>query len=194
MIAFLHGRLLSLAPGQVVLEVGGVGYELAVPLSAYSKLQGKGEASLWVHTYLRQDQLSLFGFPSQLEREVFRLLLGVVGVGPRMALAILASLSPEELAAAVEGSQWQLLAQAPGVGRRTAERVVVELKGKLAKLVQPPALSLRDDAVSALANLGYSTKQAAEVVGALLRERGEWGLADLLREALRRLVQAPPQA
>jgi Holliday junction DNA helicase RuvA len=189
MIAFLHGRVLALAPGQVVLEAGGVGYELAVPLSAYAKLQGKQEASLWVHTYLRQDQLSLFGFPSPMEREVFRLLLGVAGVGPRMALALLASFTPEELAAAVEGSHWQLLAQAPGVGRRTAERVVVELKGKLAKVVEPPALSLREDAVSALANLGYSAKQAAEVVGALLRERADWELAELLREALRRLAQ-----
>jgi len=189
MIAFLHGRVLALAPGQVVLEAGGVGYELAVPLSAYPKLQGKQEASLWVHTYLRQDQLSLFGFPSPMEREVFRLLLGVAGVGPRMALALLASFTPEELAAAVEGSHWQLLAQAPGVGRRTAERVVVELKGKLAKVVEPPALSLREDAVSALANLGYSAKQAAEVVGALLRERADWELAALLREALRRLAQ-----
>jgi len=189
MIAFLHGRVLALAPGQVVLEAGGVGYELAVPLSAYPKLQGKQEASLWVHTYLRQDQLSLFGFPSPMEREVFRLLLGVAGVGPRMALALLASFTPEELAAAVEGSHWQLLAQAPGVGRRTAERVVVELKGKLAKVVEPPALSLREDAVSALANLGYSAKQAAEVVGALLRERADWELAELLREALRRLAQ-----
>jgi Holliday junction DNA helicase RuvA len=192
MIAFLHGRVLALAPGQVVLEAGGVGYELAVPLSAYAKLQGKQEASLWVHTYLRQDQLSLFGFPSPMEREVFRLLLGVAGVGPRMALALLASFTPEELAAAVEGSHWQLLAQAPGVGRRTAERVVVELKGKLAKVVEPPALSLREDAVSALANLGYSAKQAAEVVGALLRERADWELAELLREALRRLAQPSP--
>ncbi|KDA53787.1 hypothetical protein EG19_02935 [Thermoanaerobaculum aquaticum] len=110
-------------------------------------------------------------------------------MGPRMALALLSSLSPEELTAAVEGGQWQVLAQAPGVGRRTAERVVVELKGKLSKLVQPPAAPLRDDAISALVNLGYPSKQAADVVSALLREKADWQLPDLLREALRRLVK-----
>ncbi|WP_038049086.1 Holliday junction branch migration protein RuvA, partial [Thermoanaerobaculum aquaticum] len=135
------------------------------------------------------DQLTLYGFPSAAERDVFRLLLGVAGVGPRMALALLSSLSPEELTAAVEGGQWQVLAQAPGVGRRTAERVVVELKGKLSKLVQPPAAPLRDDAISALVNLGYPSKQAADVVSALLREKADWQLPDLLREALRRLVK-----
>ncbi|MGC8916014.1 MAG: Holliday junction branch migration protein RuvA [Thermoanaerobaculum sp.] len=189
MIAYLSGRVLHLAPGTVVLEAGGVGYEVHLPLSALAKLHGRESAALFIHTHLRQDQLTLFGFPTAAERDVFRLLLGVAGVGPRMALALLSSLTPEELTVAVEGGQWQLLAQAPGVGRRTAERVVVELKGKLAKLVQPPVTPIRDDAVSALVNLGYPSKQAADVVSALLREKGDWELAELLREALRRLVK-----
>ncbi len=189
MIAFLRGRLLALTPGQAVVEVGGVGYEVSLPLSAYAKLQGREDVSLFVHTHVRQDQLALFGFPSSAERDVFRQLLAVAGVGPRMALALLSSLTPEELVAAVENADWQVLAQAPGVGRRTAERVVVELKGKLAKMVQPPMASLREDAVSALVNLGYSHKQAAELVGSLLRQRADWELPELLREALRQLVR-----
>lgn len=189
MIAYLRGRVLELSPGRVVLEVGGVGYELQLPLSAFSQLQGQAEASLHVHTYLRQDQLVLFGFTSAVERDVFRLLLGVAGVGPRMALALLSGLPPAELAAAVEAGRWQSLAQAPGVGRRTAERVVVELKGKLNKVVEPVAVSLREDALSALVNLGYGSKQAGEVLSVLFRERGDWQLPDLLREALRRLVK-----
>lgn len=189
MIAYLSGRVLNLAPGSVVVEAGGVGYEVHLPLSALVRLQGQETVGLFVHTYLRQDQLTLYGFPSAAERDVFRLLLGVAGVGPRMALALLSSLTPEELTAAVEGGQWQVLAQAPGVGRRTAERVVVELKGKLSKVVQPPAAPLREDAVSALVNLGYPAKQANDVVLGLLREKPDWQLADLLREALRRLVK-----
>lgn len=189
MIAYLRGRVLELSPGRVLLEVGGVGYELQLPLSAFSQLQGQGETSLYVHTYLRQDQLVLFGFTSAVEREVFRLLLGVAGVGPRMALALLSAIPPAELVTAVEAGHWQVLAQAPGVGRRTAERVVVELKGKLTKVVEPVAESLREDALSALVNLGYGSKQAGEVLSVLFRERGDWQLPDLLREALRRLVR-----
>lgn len=189
MIAYLSGRVLDLSPGSVVVEAGGVGYEVHLPLSALARLQGRDTVGLFVHTYLRQDQLTLYGFPSAAERDVFRLLLGVGGVGPRMALALLSSFTPEELTAAVEGGQWQVLAQAPGVGRRTAERVVVELKGKLSKLIKPPAAPLREDAVSALVNLGYPAKQAGEVILGLLREKADWQLPDLLREALRRLVK-----
>jgi len=189
MIAFLRGRLLSLSPGQALIDVGGVGYEVSLPLSAQAQLQGKEEVSLFVHTLLRPDQLALFAFPTAAERDLFRLLLSVAGVGPRMALALLSSLAPEELVGAIETSAWHVLAQAPGVGRRTAERVVVELKGKVSKVLQAKASSLREDAVSALVNLGYPSKQAAELVSLLLREKEDWELAQLLREALRRLVK-----
>ncbi|MCX7896172.1 MAG: helix-hairpin-helix domain-containing protein, partial [Thermoanaerobaculum sp.] len=110
MIAYLCGRVMDLAPGWVVVDVGGVGYEVHLPVSALAHLQGQERVGLFVHTHLRQDQLTLYGFPTPAERDVFRLLLGVAGVGPRMALALLSTLGPDELAAAVEGGQWQVLA------------------------------------------------------------------------------------
>lgn len=189
MIGFLDGRVVELLPGEVLLEAGGVGYEVRVPLSAHRALVGQERVSLFVHTHVREDQLSLYGFPSRRERDTFRTLLQVSGVGPRTALGLLSGLSPDELSAAVEGERWRTLAAVPGIGRRTAERVIVELKGKLAAPSGVTGGSVRDDAVSALVNLGYASKAADEVVGDLLRSEPEIELGELLRQALRALVR-----
>lgn len=189
MIGFLEGRVLELLPGRVVIEAGGVGYEVHVPVSAHPSLAGKERVSLFVHTYVREDQLALFGFPARRERDTFRILLQVSGVGPRMALGVLSGLSPDELAAAVEGERWRTLAAIPGIGKRTAERLIVELKGKLGAPVGAAGGGVRDDAVSALVNLGYPVKAAEEVVGDLLRAEPTVELGELLRRALRALVR-----
>ncbi len=186
MIGHLEGRVLELQPGLVVLEAGGVGYEVHLPVSAHPFLAGRERAALFVHTHVREDQLALYGFPSRRERDTFRLLLGVAGVGPRTALALLSGLTPDELAAAVESEQWRRLAAAPGIGKRTAERLIVELKGKL-EATGRESVSPRQDAVSALVNLGYSSRAAEEAVGELLRGRPEMGLDELLRRALQAL-------
>lgn len=187
MIGRLSGRVAELGPGEVVIDAGGVGYELRVPVSAHAWLAGKGEATLFVHTYVREDQLVLFGFPSRLERDTFRSLIAVSGVGPRTALALLSALAPADLAAAIEGEQWRRLAAVPGIGRRTAERLVVELKGKLT--VTGGGGGVREDAVSALVNLGYSAKDAEAAVAEVLRAGGEMGLDQLLPRVLRLLVR-----
>jgi Holliday junction DNA helicase RuvA len=189
MIAHLEGRVLELAPGRVVLEAAGVGYEVSVPLSAHRMLAGEERIALHVHTYVREDALALYGFPSRAERNAFRSLIAVSGVGPRIALALLSGLSPDELAAAVAGEQWKVLAAVPGIGRRTAERLVVELKGKLVPADQAVAPGVRADAVSALVNLGYPVKLADEAVAELLREEPDMELGELLRRALRTLTR-----
>ncbi len=189
MIGHLEGRILELQPGLVVVEAGGVGYEVHLPISAHPALVGRERAMLHVHTHVREDQLTLFGFPSRRERDVFRLLLGVSGVGPRTALALLSGLTPDDLGAAVEAEQWRRLAAVPGIGRRTAERLIVELKGKLAAPARPAGVTPRDDAVSALVNLGYQARAAEEAVGELLRAEPQLELGELLRRALQTLVR-----
>jgi Holliday junction DNA helicase RuvA len=188
MIGHLEGRILDLQPGLVVLEAGGVGYEVHLPVSAHPLLVGRERATLHVHTHVREDQLSLYGFPSRRERDVFRLLLGVAGVGPRTALALLSGLTPDDLGAAVEAEQWRRLAAVPGIGRRTAERLIVELKGKIAAGARPTGATPREDAVSALVNLGYPTRAADEAVGDLLRAEPGMELSELLRRALQALI------
>ncbi len=189
MIGHLEGRILELQPGLAVLEAGGVGYEVHLPISAHPLLVGRERATLHVHTHVREDQLTLFGFPSRRERDVFRLLLGVSGVGPRTALALLSGLTPDDLGAAVEAEQWRRLAAVPGIGRRTAERLIVELKGKLAAPARPLGGTPRDDAVSALVNLGYPVRSAEGAVGDLLRSEPGLELGELLRRALQTLVR-----
>jgi holliday junction DNA helicase RuvA len=189
MIGHLEGRVLELQPGLVVLEAGGVGYEVHLPISVHALLVGRERATLHVHTHVREDQLTLYGFPTRRERDVFRMLLGVSGVGPRTALALLSGLTPDDLGAAVEGEQWRRLAAVPGIGKRTAERLIVELKGKLAPGTRPAGVTARDDAVSALVNLGYPVRSAEEAVGELARTEPGLTLGELLRRALQTLVR-----
>lgn len=191
MIGFLEGRVVELRPGQALVDVGGVGYEVSVPLSAHARLSASTEVALFVHTHVREDQLALFGFPTRRERDTFRLLLGVSGVGPRTALALLSALTPDDLAVAFESGQWRTLAAAPGIGQRTAERLIVELKGKLAPTADAAGLGARHDAVSALVNLGYPVRRAEEAVSELLRSSPQLELGELLRQALRALTRAP---
>jgi Holliday junction DNA helicase RuvA len=187
MIGALEGRIAELRPGQALVDVGGVGYEVNVPLSSHAYLSAAAQVSLFIHTHVREDQLALYGFPTRRERDTFRLLLGVSGVGPRTALALLSALTPDDLAAAVEAGHWRTLAGAPGIGQRTAERLIVELKGKLAPVAAVPGLEARHDAISALVNLGYPLRHADEVVGELLRKSPTLELGELLRQALRAL-------
>jgi Holliday junction DNA helicase RuvA len=188
MIGHLTGRIVEIAPGGVVLDAGGVGYEISLPLSAAGRLAGKSEAALWVHTHVREDQLALYGFPSRRERDTFRLLIGVSGVGPRTALALLSALTPEDIAVALDAGEWRRLASAPGIGRRTAERLIVELKGKLVAS-EGGGDTRRADATSALVNLGFSVRSAEDTIVELLRDAPAIDLTELLRRALQKLTR-----
>ena len=203
MIGRLTGRIVECDPERVLIDVAGVGYALQVPLSTYYQLASAAEraVSLHVHTHVREDALLLFGFATREERQLFELLIEISGVGPRMALAILSGIGPEDLRRAVREQDRARLQQIPGVGRKTAERLLLELRDKIERLsagVAPagkagPAATgegaLRDDAVSALVNLGFPRERAEVAVrGTADRLGAEASLESLLRGALGRLV------
>lgn len=195
-IGRLSGRLIEKDPSEIVVEAGGVGYRVAVPLTTFGRLPAPGETvTLSIHTHVREDALALYGFDSRRERDLFEDLIGVPGIGPRLALALLSHLDPRDLAAAVESKDIDRLTSVPGIGRKTAERLLVELSGRMKRFQAPagaastaPAESRKDDLVSALVNLGYRQTQAVPTVEAVLAAAAPGDLLPaLLRESLRRL-------
>jgi len=194
MIGQLRGRLAGKRPNQVLVDVGGVGYLVQVPLSTYAALgELHTEVTLLIHTHVREDALALYGFVSSREKHFFELLISASGVGPALALKILSGMRVEELVPAIRGSDLARLTQIPGVGRKTAERIVVELKDKLdavavetEKLAASPS-GIEADVVSALVNLGYDARAAEGAVGEAKRETGAGNFEKLLRAALQAL-------
>ena len=190
MIAHLSGRLLHKSPQAVVIDVAGVGYRAFIPVSTFYRLGEEGApVSLRIHTHVREDALSLFGFASAAEHDLFERLIDVAGVGPRLAVNILSGIEADDLIAALRSSDVARLVRIPGVGRKTAERLVVELKDKMPAAAgpgQPTAVpgTPKEDLLSALANLGYSRAEAERGVDRALREDGAGRFEDLLRRAL----------
>jgi Holliday junction DNA helicase RuvA len=192
MIGLLRGRLLEKRPNQVILDVSGVGYLVAVPLSTFAALgELHGEVTLLIHTHVREDALSLYGFLSQREKHLFELLLGASGVGPSLALKILSGMNVEDLVPAIRTGDLARLTKIPGVGRKTAERMVVELKDKLeavaAEAEKPATASpagVDADVKSALINLGYDERAADSAVAKAKRESGAASFEKLLRVTL----------
>jgi Holliday junction DNA helicase RuvA len=195
MIGQLRGRLTDKRPNQVLVDVGGVGYIVQVPLSTFAALgELHTEVTLLIHTHVREDALSLYGFLSSREKHFFEMLLSASGVGPSLALKILSGMSVEELVPAIRGSDLGRLTKIPGVGRKTAERIVVELKDKLDAVtveVERPAASspagVDADVVSALVNLGYEARAAESAVSDARRENGAGNFEKLLRSSLQSL-------
>jgi holliday junction DNA helicase RuvA len=198
MIGLLRGRLLEKRPNQVILDVAGVGYLVAVPLSTFAALgELHAEVTLLIHTHVREDALSLYGFLSQREKHLFELLLGASGVGPTLALKILSGMNVEELVPAIRTGDLARLTKIPGVGRKTAERMVVELKDKLEAVAveaEKPApaspAGVESDVKSALINLGYDERTADSAVAKAKSEAGSTNFERLLRVALGTLTAA----
>ena len=188
MIGRLEGHLHRVDPGKVLIDVGGVGYLVSTTLRAFQALAGRDEAALWIHTQVRGDAIDLYGFPDRNELEAFSKLIAVAGVGPRTALAVLTGLTADELAEAVEASDLARLQRTPGVGRKTAERILLELKGRL--LVATPGRGVRrGDAVSALVNLGYPQRDDLQSVDEVWSEAIDGDLGDLLRLGMQKLTR-----
>jgi Holliday junction DNA helicase RuvA len=194
MIARLEGVLVEKSPDGVVLDVSGVGYDVRVPLSTFFELPDEGKTvRMRVHTHVREDALSLYGFLTELERALFRLLLATSGVGPKLALAILSGLPPAKLVAALRQGDLAALTGIPGVGKKTAERIALELREKTLKLEvdapreeRAPAPDSASSAESALANLGYARPHAERAVRRALESLPEGAsLEALIKEALR---------
>ncbi len=203
MIEFLHGKIVTLTPTYAVVECGGgVGYMTNISLSTYSALEGKGETLLYVHESIREDAYQLYGFATLGEREVFRLLLSVSGVGASTARVIVSALSPQELQSAIMSEDVRVLKSIKGLGQKTAERIIVELKDKIGKLgiegavnaasaVGAPASSatsaVKEEALQALEVLGYNKVQAAKVIDKLLKEDPELKVEGIVKVAFRLL-------
>ena len=195
MIAQISGKLAQKQPGEVVIDVGGVGYLVFIPLNVFYRLPDIGTPmSLQIHTHVREDALQLFGFHDVAEKQVFLLLTGVSGIGPKLALNILSGIAAEDLARALKNGDQVRLVAIPGVGRKLAERMIVELKDKLATLsaagVESPkpeiGSQVMQDAVSALVNLGYKRPEAEKTVREVLKS-GDRSLENVLKDTLRRL-------
>jgi holliday junction DNA helicase RuvA len=196
-IAHLRGRIFDKQPNRIVVDVNGVGYDVAVPLSTFYGLGEAGaEIALRIHTHVREDALLLYGFATRLEQELFERLISVSGIGPKVALAVLSGIEPGDLIRAIHRGDLARLTAIPGVGKKTSERIVLELKDRLPKAehtaapeggsVEPSAL--KDDVLSALMNLGYHRPLAEKAVDAAL-ESGHGAFEQTLRQALRELAR-----
>jgi holliday junction DNA helicase RuvA len=207
MIGRLRGQLVTCAPGDVLVDVGGVGYEVQIPLSTFYALSGRsgGVVELLVHTHVREDVLQLYGFATAKERALFQRLIGISGVGPRIALAVLSGIGADELERAVLTGDRGRLEKVPGIGRKTAERILLELRDRLERDGRPSRRrgappeggvpgdgrgGPRADAVSALVHLGYSLEAAGRAVDEVLSAPGgEPTLEELLKASLKGLVR-----
>ncbi len=193
MIGRLRGTLARKSVEGVLIDVAGVGYEVQCPLTVVDHLPPEGAAcTLSIHTHVREDALVLFGFRNDAERTLFRLLVGVTGVGPKLALACLGGMDAERLGRALADGDVKRLSTIPGIGKRTAERLILELREKAARLGTPgrpttPATAHLDDLDSALRNLGYKPKDVETLVAGLAEGATDSSFEELLREALKRL-------
>ena len=166
MIAHLRGRLIAKHPNQAIVEAGGVGYDVVISVPTFSDLPAIGsEVALHVHTHVREDALALFGFLRAEEKQLFEKLIGVSGIGPKLAITILSGMPADAMVAAIRGNDVARLTRIPGIGKKTAERMVLELRDKLAAFAEAPAAvasgGIDEDVISALLNLGYQ-RPAAE--------------------------------
>jgi holliday junction DNA helicase RuvA len=197
-IAHLTGRIHDKQPNRLIVDVNGVGYDVMVPLSTFYGLGQEGaEVSLRIHTQVREDVLALYGFATRLEQDLFERLIGISGIGPKVALSVLSGIEPDELLRAIEQTDVARLTSIPGVGKKTSERIVLELKDRLPKVlpaertasVNGSSSALRDDLLSALINLGYHRPLAEKAVDAALKAAPAGDFEQVLKRALRELAR-----
>ena len=200
MIAVLKGSIAEKTPSRVIVDVAGVGYDVLVPLSTFYVLGEPGAAvTLRIHTHVREDIIALYGFMTRLEQDLFERLIAISGVGPKLALAVLSGIEPAELIRAIRTQDVARLTRIPGIGKKTAERIGLELKDRLPadmQIAEPaPAAStagdqLRDDLLSALVNLGYQRPVAEKTVEKVLRVQPEARFEAALKDVLRALMKS----
>ncbi|HYL04607.1 MAG TPA: Holliday junction branch migration protein RuvA [Thermoanaerobaculia bacterium] len=196
MIGYLKGKVLRSSPERVLVDVQGVGYEVHVPLSTYYEIERAGPGGaiqLFIHTHLREDGIALFGFASEREKLLFEKLIAVSGIGPRLARVVLSGMAADDLLAALAAGDLARLTSIPGIGRKTAERMVLELRDKMRELAAElpgRAAPAGEEVVSALINLGYKPAQAERAVAEARREQPEASFQALLRLSLNRLSRA----
>jgi len=188
MIAHLRGKLLAKQPNQAIVETGGVGYDVTISVPTFSDLPGiGGEVALYIHTHVREDIIALYGFLRSAEKMLFEKLITVSGIGPKLAITILSGMAADEMVSAIRGNDIARLTRIPGIGKKTAERMVLELRDKLPvekhgeTAAAPARIAVEEDVLSALVNLGYQ-RAAAEKVLASVSKSGQFDA--MFREAL----------
>jgi Holliday junction DNA helicase RuvA len=200
MIAFLRGRVIDKQPNRLLVDVQGVGYDVHVPLSTFYEVGDAGtDVALKIYTHVREDALQLFGFLTDIERQLFERLIAISGIGPKLAIVVLSGMDTRDLVASVQHGDVARLTGIPGIGKKTAERIVLELKDRLAQLAAPHATDaslapagperVRADLLSALQNLGYHRPQADKAVESTLKSNPDAAFEDALKSALRELMR-----
>lgn len=201
MISKLKGIVDTILDTQVIIDVGGVGYGVFVPQKTLTKLPLGSTTSLWIETVVREDAITLYGFTTQIEHETFLLLTTVQGIGPKAGLSILSTLTPEQITSAILSGDVKSFAAANGIGKRTAERIIAELKDKITKIKINPELAViqrdmsmardgtAEDAISALSNLGYTRSQSFDVVMNIVKQNPMIGMNDLIKLALKEITK-----
>lgn len=193
MIDYIKGKITELTPAYLIVENGGIGYFASISLSTYSKLEGKEEVRIFVHEVIREDSHQLFGFAEKEEREIFRLLISVTGVGASTARMMLSSLNPAEIEKAILGSDINTLKGVKGIGLKTAQRIVVDLKDKLGKQSGTGEIfaftdnTKRDEALSALVMLGFGKSAVTKVLDTIIRKEKSLTVEEMIKRALKSL-------
>ncbi len=187
MIGFLSGKIISSKPTKILLDVNGVGYQVNISINTFEQITGKESASLFIHTNVKEDSISLYGFFSEAEKEMFELLISITGIGPKLAVSILSGIRVDELKHAIRSANLSRIVAVPGIGRKTAERLVLELKTKVDQVKgeeKEISFSVKNEAIAALTTLGYNSKLAEQTVRDILSEEAAISLEELIKKAL----------
>jgi Holliday junction DNA helicase RuvA len=191
MIGYLKGKIISSKPTHILLDVNGVGYTIRISINTFERISGKETVSLYIHTNVKEDAITLFGFYSEAEKEMFELLISINGVGPKSALSLLSGISTDDLKQAIITNNIERIVAVPGIGRKTAERLILELKNKVSEIkeegIVPAKPSLQKEAVSALTTLGYNLTSSEKAVNKILSELPNCSLEDLIKRSLKEL-------
>ena len=191
MIGYLKGKLISSKPTQVLLDVNGVGYLVNISINTFEKISELESIELFIHTNVKEDSITLFGFHTETEKEMFELLISVNGIGPKSALSLLSGIQTDELKSAIQSGDVSRIIAIPGIGRKTAERLVLELRSKVDSIKDEGAtgisFSIKNEAVAALTTLGYNAKTAEKVIRDILSEEQNPTIEDLIKKALGKL-------
>jgi len=191
MIGYLSGKIISAKPTKLLLDVNGVGYAIHISINTFEKITDKSAVSLFIYTSVKEDSISLFGFFTESEKEMFELLIGVNGIGPKLALSVLSGIQIGELRHAINSGDISRIISIPGIGRKTAERLVLELKTKVEKITDDGeteiSFSVKKETVAALTTLGYNAKLAEKCVRELLSAEPNAPIEELIKKALSKL-------
>ncbi len=187
MIGYLSGKIISSKPTKILIDVNGVGYLVSISINTFEQISGRESISLFIYTHVKEDSISLFGFFSEAEKEMFELLITITGIGPKLAISILSGIRVDELKHAIRSADISRIIAVPGIGRKTAERLVLELKTKVDQVKgeeKELSFSVKNEAVAALTTLGYNSKLADITVRNILNSDPNISIEDLIKKAL----------